>query len=50
MYDIFDVEFGTEAITAKVWSQLPLELVDKMVESAVNHIEVAELDPHQGRQ
>ena len=48
MHDIFDVEFATEiekAVTAKVWSQLPQELVDKMVESAVNHIEVAELDP-----
>ena len=48
MHDIFDVEFATEieeAVTAKVWSQLPQELVERMVESAVNHIEMAELNP-----
>ena len=48
MHDIFDVEFAAEieeAVTAKVWSELPKELVQEMVESAVNHIEMAELDP-----
>ena len=48
MHDIFDVEFADEieeAVAAKVWSELPQELVQKMVESAVNHIEMAELDP-----
>ena len=48
MHDIFDVEFTTEieeAITTKVWSELPKELVQEMVESAVNHIEMAECDP-----
>ena len=45
---IFDVEFAAEieeAVTTKVWSELPQELVQKMVESAVNHIEMDELDP-----
>ena len=48
MHDIFDVEFAAEieqAVTAKVWSELPKELVEKMIESAMNHIEMAELDP-----
>ena len=48
MHDIFDVEFAAEieeAVTTKVWSELPQELVQKMVESAVNHIEMDELDP-----
>ena len=33
-----------EAVTAKIWSQLPQELINKMVKSAVNHIELAELE------
>ena len=48
MHDVFDVEFATEieeAITTKVWSQLPEELVEKMVESVLNHIKMAKLDP-----
>ena len=48
MHDIFDVEFAAEIeeeVAVKVWSELPQELVQKMVESAVNHIEIAELDP-----
>ena len=48
MHGIFDVEFAAEieeAITARVWSDLPQEVVQKMVESAGNHIEMAELDP-----
>ena len=48
MHDIiFDVEFAEieEEVAVKVWSELPQELVQKMVESAVNHIEIAELDP-----
>ena len=48
MHDIFDVEFANEveeAVATMVWSELPQELVQKMVESAVNHIEMAELDP-----
>ena len=48
MHDIFDVEFADEieeAVAAKVWSELPQQLVQKMVESAVNYIEMAELDP-----
>ena len=48
MDDIFDVEFAAEieeAVTTKVWSELPQELVQKMVESAVNHVEMDELDP-----
>ena len=53
MHDIFDLEFAVEleeAVAAKVWSELPQELVQKMVESAVNHIEMAGLGPHQERQ
>ena len=48
MHDIFDVEFAAEIeeeVAVKVWSELPQELVQKMVESAVNHIEIAVLDP-----
>ena len=48
MHDIFDVEFAVEikqAVTAKVWSELSKELVEKMIESAMSHIEMAELDP-----
>ena len=48
MHDMFDVEFAVEieqTVTAKVWSELPKELVEKMIESAMSHIEMAELDP-----
>ena len=47
MHDIFDVEFAAEiggAVAIKVWNGLPEELVEKMVDSALNHIQIAELD------
>ena len=41
MHDIFDAEFSDEladVIVSTVWSELPQELVSRMVLSAENHI------------
>ena len=48
MHDIFDVEFATElegTLASTRWSELPEELVKKMVDSAKNHIQIADHDP-----
>ena len=49
MHDIFDVEFAAEieeAVTTEIWSELPQELVQKMVET----LKWMNLIPRQGRQ
>lgn len=50
MHDIFDVEFATElegTLASTRWSELPEELVKKMVDSAKKHVQIimAEYDP-----
>ena len=48
MHDIFYVEFAIElegTLASTRWSELPEELVKKMVDSAKKHIQMAEHDP-----
>jgi len=48
MHDIFDTEFSEElagVIVSTVWSELPQDLISRMVESAENHITLKHKSP-----